>query len=85
MGLSITVSDPRFKFRTRYLTFDLLDIRLGATRLADVDHTPDGWLSRDGRPQIRLRGEPLIRQPRQLCGHYEIPPSRLGQLTDGGG
>ena len=41
-AFSITVTDPRLSFRTGYLMFDQLDIRLGADRFKDVGHAPDG-------------------------------------------
>jgi hypothetical protein len=47
-AFSITVTDPRFRFRSGHLMFDQLDIQLGAARFGDVDHPPDGWQSLTG-------------------------------------
>jgi hypothetical protein len=41
---SITVTDDRFRFRTRDLTFDLVQLRLGKSRFASLDRLPsDGY------------------------------------------
>src|SRR6266566_1525436 len=41
-AFAITVTDPRFAFRTRDLTVDNLDVHLGRTRFSQLTHTPDG-------------------------------------------
>lgn len=42
-SFAITVTDPRFAFRTRDLTNNNLDIRLGHTLFKDIGHEPDGY------------------------------------------
>jgi hypothetical protein len=52
-SFSVTVTDPRFKFGTSHLTFDTLDIRIGATHFTDVHQDRDGWSLVIGYPQWR--------------------------------
>jgi hypothetical protein len=42
-SFAITITDPRFTLRTRELTGNMLDIRLGRTRFSDVPDEPDGY------------------------------------------
>lgn len=42
-SFAITVTDPRFRFRTRELTGNNLDIRLGHTRFSSIAYKPDGY------------------------------------------
>lgn len=42
-AFAITVTDRRFAFRTRELTNNNLDIRLGHTRFSDIPDHPDGY------------------------------------------
>jgi hypothetical protein len=42
-SFAITITDPRYTFRTRELTGNMLDIRLGHTRFSNIAHNPDGY------------------------------------------
>jgi len=71
--------------RTRHLTFDTLDVRLGATRFRALAHAPDGWLSptggrRSAYAESHWFGNPGSYQVYVLgyndagTGHYKMPP-----------
>jgi hypothetical protein len=83
-SFSVTVTDPRFRYRTRHLTNEQIDLRLGSARFSDLRHDPDGWVSRTGARRFAYAeshwfGNPGNYQPFVLsyndagAGHYEIP------------
>lgn len=67
-AFSVTVTDPRFRYRTRYLTNEQVDLRHGASRFAELRGPVDGWSSRRSARRFGVRGESLVRQPWQLPG-----------------
>jgi hypothetical protein len=67
-AFSITVTDPKFRFRSGHLMFDRLDIQLGTARFGDVDHPPDGWQSLTGARRFSYAESHWVRQPGRLPG-----------------
>jgi hypothetical protein len=94
-AFSITVTDPRFKYRTRHLTFEQIDLRLGTSRFAVVRGPVDGWSSRRGARRFGYAeshwfGNPGCYQAFILSyndagtGHFE-PPEEPGPTVEHSG
>jgi len=87
---SITVTDPKFRFRIRRLIFGSLDIRPGAARFGDVSDSHDGWRSVTGARRFAYAeshyfGNPGAYQAYVLAfndatgiGRYDAVPRRPG-------
>jgi hypothetical protein len=64
----MTVTDAKLAYRTRHLTFDQLDLRLGSSRIGSLDHHPDGWQSLIGARRCRYAESHWFGNP----GCYEV-------------
>lgn len=63
MAFAITVTDPKFHFNCRHLTFDHLAVTLGQDSLLAVDHTPSNTTVSVGARRVYVTDEHWFGNP----------------------